>query len=52
MYIFIAVFELHSSQDQGVRVHFTSTGDKVYGLIPEGKGQELMLSFLVHCVMM
>ena len=33
------VFELHTKHDCSVRVHFTSTGDKVYGAVPEGKGQ-------------
>ena len=33
------VFELRGSQEVAVRVHFTSTGDKVYGSVPEGKGQ-------------
>ena len=34
-----SVFELHTKQDSSVRVHFTSTGDKVYGPVPDGKGQ-------------
>ena len=33
------MFELKSSQDRAVKVHFTSTGDKVYGPVPDGKGQ-------------
>ena len=47
--LFFIVFELHSSQDRGVRVHFTSTGDKVYGEVPEGKGQIYYMCIYTLC---
>ena len=43
------VFELHTKQDCSVRVHFTSTGDKVYGPVPDGKGQSTI--YLLACLL-
>ncbi|CAI8043212.1 Interleukin enhancer-binding factor 2 homolog [Geodia barretti] len=46
------VFELHTKQDCSVRVHFTSTGDKVYGPVPDGKDMKPYqdaLRMIRHC---
>jgi interleukin enhancer-binding factor 2 len=46
------VFELRGSQEVAVRVHFTSTGDKVYGSVPEGKDMKPYqdaLRMIRHC---
>jgi hypothetical protein len=40
------VFELRGSQDCTVRVHFTSTGDKVYGSVPGCPADDSSLSLV------